>query len=171
MESISKSEYKWYAVYTKPRNEKKVVKELSIKGITNYCPLIKTLRQWSDRKKMVEEPLFRSYIFVNVSETEYYDAINTLGVVKYVTFGGKAVSIPENQIDIIKRTLNQNIDFEVSTKRFKKGEKIEVLHGSLAGLKGEIQTVSGKKTLLIRIDNIGYSLLVHIPQSNLKLTA
>ena len=171
MESISKSEYRWYAVYTKPRNEKKVVKELSIKGITNYCPLVKTLRQWSDRKKMVEEPLFRSYIFVNVSEIEYYDAINTLGVVKYITFGGKAVSIPENQINLIKRTLSQDLDFEVCTKKFKKGEKIEVLHGPLAGLNGEIQTISGKKHLLIRIDNIGYSLLVHIPQSNLKLIA
>ncbi len=111
----SKSEYRWYAVYTKPRNEKKVV--------------------------------------------------------KYVTFGGKAVAIPENQIDTIKRTLNQNLDFEVCTKRFKKGEKIEVLHGSLVGLNGEIQTISGKTHLLIRIDNIGYSLLVHIPQSNLKLIA
>jgi len=160
--------YKWYAVYTKPRHEKKLSAELSKKGITNYCPLIKTVKQWSDRKKTVEEPLFKSYIFVNVSEKEYYNAINSFGAVKYITFGGKATPIRDEQIENIKKVLDHNVDFSVSAEKFELGQHVEVEYGPLQGTKGEIVSYSGKNYLLLRIENIGYSLLLKVPATRLK---
>ncbi len=160
--------YKWYAVYTKPRHEKKLSLELTKKGITNYCPLITTVKQWSDRKKTVEEPLFKSYIFVNVSEEEYYNTLNTTGAVKYVSFGGKASPMRDEQIEAIKRVLENKIDFTVSSEAFEIGQKVEVDYGALQGTKGEIVSYSGNNYLLLRIDNIGYSLLVKVPATKLK---
>jgi len=160
--------YKWYAVYTKPRHEKKLALELSKKGITNYCPLITTVKQWSDRKKKVEEALFKSYIFVNVSEEEYYKAINTTGAVKYVSFGGKASPVPDEQIEAVKKILEHRIDFTLSSESFEIGQQVEVAYGALQGIRGEIVSYSGKNYLLLRIENIGYSLLVKVPASELK---
>ncbi len=154
--------YKWYVVYTKPRHERKIVKYLSDKGIKNYCPTIKTLKQWSDRKKKVEEPLFKSYVFVNVSEREYFDVLNTPGVVMYITFNGRAASIPDKQIEIIRGTLSSNVEFEITTKHFQKGELVEIREGHFAGVTGEIIQNNGKNRLLIRISHIEYSLLVHV---------
>jgi transcription antitermination factor NusG len=162
-------EYKWYVIYTKPRNEKKVAAELLAKGIEHYCPLIKTMRQWSDRKKVIEVPLFNSYLFVFVSEKEFFEVLTVKGVVKYITFERKAVAIPEYQIEAIKQTLLNEIKFEVSTENFKIGQKIEIINGVLSGVLGEIVTISGKKQLLLRIENIGYSLLININQSDTKI--
>ena len=79
-------ETKWYAVYTRPRFEKQVVKALLDQGIEGYLPLIKTMRQWSDRKKMVEVPLFSSYVFVHINRSAYDQVLQTQGVVKYISF-------------------------------------------------------------------------------------
>jgi len=85
----------WYAVYTRSRTEKQTQELLLRSGIEVYLPLVKNLKQWSDRKKWVEEPLFRSYLFVHISPAEYYDVLNIPGAVRYITFEGKAVAIPK----------------------------------------------------------------------------
>lgn len=158
---------KWYAVYTKPRNEKKIANTLTTKGIENYCPLYITERQWSDRKKKVEVPLFSSYIFVHVDKKDYYEALNTKGILKYVSFSGEAVVIQDKQIEIIKQILTEKIEFELSIRTFKKGEKVKIQKGILNGLEGEIVTIDGKENFLIRIENIAYSLLLKIEKSAL----
>jgi transcription antitermination factor NusG len=96
----------WYALYTNPRSEKRAHAELISKGIDSYLPLQRTLKQWSDRKKWVEEPLFRSYLFVYIPQNQYFEVLNTPGVVRYVTFEGKAVPIPPKQIEAIKYFLS-----------------------------------------------------------------
>ena len=77
---------KWYAIYTRPRAEKQVCQRLVEQGIEAYLPIRKTMRQWSDRKKMVEVPLFTSYVFVHIDRRFYDDVVRTHGVVKYITF-------------------------------------------------------------------------------------
>ena len=87
-------EKKWYAVYTKPRWEKKIDSVLARKGIESWCPLQKVQRQWSDRKKTIEEPLFKSYVFVHVDEQERVKVLMTDGVLNYVFYLGKPAAIP-----------------------------------------------------------------------------
>lgn len=154
---------RWYAAYTKPRNEKKVYDRLVSAGIETYLPLQKRLKQWSDRKKMVEEPLFRSYIFVKITQKDYYIVLNTLGLVRYITFEGKAVPIPENQIDQIKQLLEQNIEVEAIDEKLEPGTMVEVKFGSLMGLEGELIEHHGKKKVIVRIEHISHSLLVTLP--------
>ncbi len=156
-------EYRWYAVYCRSRQEKLVERDLLEDGYEVYLPILKKLRVWSDRKKWVDMALFPSYIFVHVSNKEYYQILQHYAVVKYVSFGGAASPMPDHHIDAIKRLLGENLDFEVSTERFRPGQAVEIGVGPMAGCKGEIIKVAGKKQLLIRLENIGYSLMVKVP--------
>jgi len=164
---MQEKELKWRVIYTKSRQEKKVSNLLTERGIQNYLPTIKTLKQWSDRKKKVEEVLFKSYVFVNLDEREYYEALKVPGVVKYVSFGGKAATITERQVETIKSTINNEIEFEISADYFKKGDLIKIKRGPLKGANGELVSWSGKKKLLVRINEIGYSLIVHLTPDDL----
>jgi len=161
--------YYWHVIYTKSRQEKKLAENYEESGIQYYLPLIKTIKQWSDRKKKVEEVLFKSYIFVYVSESEYYQALKFPGAVKYVSIEGKAAKIPENQIETIKNTLANKVEFTISPDYFKKDKHVEIINGPLKGAKGEIISLNGKKKLLIRIEQIGYSLVVHVSPDSIKI--
>ncbi len=161
--------YNWYALYTFPRFEKKVYTRLVDRKIEAYLPLQKKLRKWKDRKKWVEEPLIRSYIFVKVSESEYYNALNVEGAVKYISFSGKAATIPEWQIIAMQKLLNTEHDVTISTKIFKPGTVIRIASGVLAGFEGELISYMGKKRVLIRISQIGQSLIVTLPLSDLDM--
>ncbi len=167
---LGKQSCQWYAIYTRANNEKKLFDNLQEKNVECYLPMRKVLKIWSDRKKWVEEPLFKSYIFVKVSYKDFFSALNTTGAVCYVSFGGRAQSIPEAQIDIIKSFLSQN-DHEVTLtyERIQKGVAVEVLHGSLKGIKGEVSNILGQTRLLIRIDSMNCSLYANISREEVKL--
>lgn len=161
--------YSWHAIYTRSRAEKKLFSELCSRNIECYLPLQKELRQWSDRSKWVEEPLLRSYLFVKVSEREYYDVINSSFALRYVTFGGKAVSIPEQQIDALRiflADLNRKVD--LSLDNLEKGESVEVISGPLKGVQGEIIQIKGKNRIVIRFDSLGTCVYTDISLDTVK---
>lgn len=155
-------EYRWYAAYTKSRSEKKVLKRLTENGFEAYLPIRRKRHQWSDRLKWVEEPLIRSYIFIRVNERDYYNAINTPGLVCYVTFEGKAAPIPDRQIDVLKMLLHEGAEIEVSNDRFAPGEKIIVVSGTLVGMQGEMIEYRGRKKVLVRLGTTGTNILVTV---------
>lgn len=159
---------KWFALYTKSRAEKRVYEELVDKGITTYLPLDKKLKQWSDRKKWVEEPFIRSYIFVNIEFDNLDKALNTPGVVTVVRFEGKPAPVQEKQIEIIKSILNSNEDYEICSETFEPGEKVRVDGGLLKGLEGELVHHLNKFKVLVRIETINQNILIRINPSYLK---
>ena len=159
----------WYALYTKPRAEKKTHAALTRKGIESYLPLVKTLKQWSDRKKMVEEPLFRSYLFVHIPIGSYYDMLNTPGVVRCVTFEGRPVMIPEQQILAVRMYVDEKEILPVNTGIFSPGKEVEVIRGPLRGLTGELVTFSGQNKVRIEVDVVGQSVWLTIPVNYLKV--
>lgn len=160
---MSIGEYHWYAVYTNPRAEKKTYTLLTQRGFEAYLPLLKLLKQWSDRKKWVEEPLFRSYLFVRVSEREYLDVLQVQGVVKYITFSGKAAIIRDEQIDTIKLLLSSEAELDITEHEFKKGEQVTIKAGPFIGLKGELIDLQSSKRFLVRFDQLGKSIVLNIP--------
>ena len=161
--------YYWYALYTKSRQEKKVYTEMLKRGLVAYLPLETKIKQWSDRKKKVEEPMIRSYVFVKTSEKEYYDILNITGIVHYVTFEGKAASIPEWQIEAMRKMNDYHAPHTYSGEKFMKGEKVIIEAGPLKGYEGEvINDNKGNKKLIIRIENLGYSMVVENPGSTIK---
>jgi transcription antitermination factor NusG len=161
--------YHWFAVYTKSRREKELERDLIEDGFDVYLPKINRLRVWSDRKKWVEMPIFPGYIFVRVSNLEYYQVLSHPAAVKYVGFGGIPARIPERQLDAVKRILGLNLNMEVTTENFRKGEVVEINAGPMSGCRGEIINVSSKKKLLLRIQDIGYSLVVSVPPAYLEM--
>ncbi len=159
------SDKRWFAVYTLPRAEKKVSERLSKVGIEHYLPLLKTLKKWSDRKKWVEEPLFKSYLFVKISEAEYYKVLNTIGIVRYITFTGKAVPVPENDIEIIKKLLVEYPDDLEAVENLEAGTPIEIIAGPMMGVQGSLVDYRGEKRASIRVEYINQSILISIPSS------
>ena len=160
-------EKKWFAVYTKSRSEKRVYERLLQNNIESYLPLQKTLKQWSDRKKWVEQPLFTSYVFVHIEQKDYQSVLQTDGVVKFIGFEGRAVSIPEGQINSLKLLVDSQADIEVSTMDFEEGREVKVAVGPMKGLLGKLVKQGSKKRFIVRIDQINQSLLVNIPISYL----
>jgi transcription antitermination factor NusG len=161
-------EKKWYAIYTKPRWEKKVAAWLDEKEIENYLPLIKTLKIWSDRKKWIQEPLFKSYIFVHVDRQEFIPALQTPGAVKYVSFENKAVSIPPLQIEAVKTFIESGEDLHTDIPDIKIGDRVLIIRGSIKGLEGTLVKYHQKHRVRIMIDGIKQSLYLNLPLSHLR---
>ena len=167
---LKKMTYEWYAVYVRANSEKKVFDSLVEKNIECYLPKRRVLKYWSDRKKWVEEPLFKCYIFVKVSHKEFFNVLNTTGAVCYVSFGGRAQSIPEIQINNVKTFLAQSEhEITVSHERIQKGVLIEVLHGSFKGIKGEVVNILGQSRLLVRVDSMNCCLYANIDKDEVAL--
>lgn len=158
----------WFALYTKSRNEKKVHALLQARGIESFLPVQKTLKQWSDRKKWVEEPLIRSYVFVCISEREYFDVLNTPGAVRFVFFEGKAAVIPEWQINAIKHILSSGEDVEVTDLHLEPGDRVMITRGPFRNIQGELIRFKGQRKVVLRIDHIGHSLILDISPADLE---
>ncbi len=159
----------WYAVYARSRAEKKAALELQYQNIEHYLPLIKRLKQWSDRKKWVEEPLFRSYVFVHIEQKDYYKVLQNPHLVRYITFEGKAVPIPVQQIEAIRYFLEEIEPEEPDNIEWIKGKSVEVISGDLTGLTGELVEVNGKHKVRVQIDVIGKSISIYIPKNKLRV--
>jgi transcription antitermination factor NusG len=161
-------ECKWYAIYTNPRAEKLVYQRLVEDEIETFLPLQKTFRVWSDRKKLIEKPLLPSYIFVNTIAKHFPQIYKIKGVVKLVSFEGKPVSIPKNQIDNLRLLVDSDADIEVTSENFAQGDNVEVISGSLVGLTGELIKIGSKNRVVIRIDRLDQNLVVKIPKAFLR---
>lgn len=162
-----KAVLRWYAVYVKSRYEKKTSKLLEDRHIETYLPLIGRLKQWSDRKKMVDEPLFKSYLFVHTDLKNYYDILNTPGIVKFVGFEGKPVPVPDNQLVAVKEYIGE-YDGEEDINQFQElheGQLVEITYGPMRGLVGRLVEIKGKQRLLVNIEAVGQSLPISVPRS------
>jgi transcription antitermination factor NusG len=157
---------KWYAVYTKPRWEKKVNSLLLQKGIEAYCPLNKIRRKWSDRIKTIEEPLFKSYVFVKVTDEDRTNVRMTNGVVNFVYWNGKPAIIKEKEIQTIKRFLDEYENVEVVKMELAPGDRVQVIAGPMMDKEGKVIEVKNKIAKLC-IDSLGYMLIAYIDKSKL----
>jgi len=154
--------YKWYPVYTNPRAEKKAHQALTDKGINAYLPLHRQLKQWSDRKKWVEEPFIKSYLFVNIIESEQAEVLMTKGISRFIYFSGKIASMPDRQIEDLKLLMASPYELEITEDNLQAGEKITIKAGPLKGMIGEIIAYQSQKKLILRLDNLGCSIIVNV---------
>mgnify|MGYP003469324475 FL=1 len=166
--TIDKDNKKWFAIYVKSRSEKKVLKLLEDIGVESFLPLITRVKQWSDRKKKVEEPLFRSYLFVNIPLSDYYTVLNVNGVVKFITFEKKPVPVPDNQIIAIKEYLNDTELHSIDYEDFKEGELVRIKSGQMKDLIGRFIKINGKHRVIIDIEAVGQSIPINIARSNVE---
>jgi transcription antitermination factor NusG len=160
-------EKKWYALYTKARHEKKVEKQIVEKKIETYLPMNRILRQWSDRKQWVEEPLFRSYLFVRADASERYRAVQAYGAVHWVTFRGEHTIVPNEEIDTIQRILRENPSVE-ACDNLEIGEEIEITHGPMTGIKGKLEEYRGEGRIVVSVPSIRQALRFNVNKSEVR---
>lgn len=167
---MSDNEKMWHALYVRPRSEKKVANELIDMGFEVYLPVITVVRQWSDRRKKVIEPLFKSYLFVRSNEKEYYTVRNVFGVVKFVVFEGKVANVPDNQIAAIKKYVREyeGEDDTNVVSTLQEGQMVRITTGGMKGLVGRLVSFNGKKRLLINIETVGQYIPVDIARSKVE---
>ena len=164
------NEMHWHALYVRSRAEKKVYDQLVDQGYEAYLPLITRVKQWSDRKKKVEEPLFKSYVFVRNNERQHYFVLGVYGVVRFVTFEHEAVVVPEKQILAIKKYIDNPVENEEDLKNIdlKEGQLVRITNGPMQGLTGRLISVKSKRRLLVNIDVVGQSIPVSLPRTKVE---
>lgn len=145
----------WMAIYTKPRSEKKAAERLTRNNIEVYCPLQTTLRQWSDRKKKVQVPIFPSYIFVHINESERITILSDPSVLNFVYHLGKPAIIRDKEIEILMQFLGDDDSYEeVSIHQYNKGDKVDIIAGPFQEYKGEVDEIS-KSHVTLLIESLG----------------
>ncbi len=157
----------WYAVYTRPRHEKKVYDQLVENELEVFLPLIKRVRQWKDRKKKVDMPLFPSYLFVHFDYKYRFDILNIKGVVKIINFKGEPAVVPDWQIDSLKKMLTRPEIIHLE-HYIQPGELVEVLEGPFKGMRGSVKIIKGESRLVVSIEGLMQTVSVDIDASMLK---
>lgn len=153
---------RWHPVYTQPRAEKKAYQALIDKGIVAYLPLSRQLKQWSDRKKWVEEPLIKSYLFVYITEQQRTEILMTKGIARFIYFSSKIATMPSQQIEDLKLLMASPYELSITEENLASGEKILIKAGPLKGMTGEIVSYRSQKQLALKLENLGYSIVVNI---------
>jgi transcription antitermination factor NusG len=161
---------KWYVVYTKPRWEKKVYRLFEERGIGAYCPLNRVRKKWSDRVKWVEEPLFKSYVFVNVAEEELTEIRLVNGVVNFVYWLGKPAVVKEREIEVIRKFLNEYDEIRVEPVELKKDTKVTIRKGALMDKEAKVMKVLNNRVQVV-IESIGFALVAVVDKSNIAVSA
>jgi transcription antitermination factor NusG len=164
MESIKK----WYAIYTRPRWEKKVAELLTRKKIENYCPVNRVYRQWSDRKKIVQEPLFTSYVFVNIDKTEQLTVRSTDGVINFVYWLSKPAVIRNEEIDIIKHFLNEYDNIKLEKVEVKTNDVVRIISGPLMEYKGLVVSLKSKSVKIL-LPSLGYMMYAEVSTNSIEI--
>lgn len=160
----------WYAIYTKPRWEKKVDEVLKLKGVESYCPLRKIRKKWSDRYKIVNEPLFKSYLFVNAEKSELSNIREVNGVVNFVYWNGKPAIVKEREIDDIRRFMNEYDFVELFPLDVKINDRIKIEKGVMMDREGDVLKVN-KKTVEVVVESLGYKIVALVSKSSISLLA
>lgn len=144
----------WYVVYTKPKWEKKVAEKLAEVGIECYCPLITQIKQWSDRKKAVEVPLFNSYVFVQLEDNDRNSVFQISGVVRYLFWLGKPAIVKDGEIEIIKTSLSAPNISDISVTSIQVGDRIKLETGAFSNQDAIVQEISNTYYTLV-LESLG----------------
>jgi transcription antitermination factor NusG len=161
-------EKNWYAVYTKPRWEKKVHGLLLENGFEAYCPLNKVQKKWSDRLKLVEEPLFKSYVFVRVTETGKPAVRMIRGVVNFVYWMGKPAIVRDQEIATIRKFLDEYRNVKAEALVLAPDAKVKIQRGAFMDKEAKVLKIQGSRVQVV-IHSIGYSLVAFIDKSNITM--
>ena len=161
------ADQKWYALYTKPRWEKKIHLSLQKRGFESYCPLNKVRRKWSDRIKVIEEPLFKSYLFVRLDEAEKTDVRYVDGVLNFVYWNGKPAVVKGEEIIEIKKFMSEYEDVQVKKIDVKPADKVVINQGVMMGASGMVSRVLSNNIVEVVIDSLGLALTAKFDKQKL----
>ena len=158
----------WYVLYTKPRNEKKVAERLSAAGYNVYCPLHRVKRQWSDRTKVVEEPLFKRYLFIQVEDKRRDEVFNYPGAVRYLFWLRRPAIVRESEILTIQKWLGQYDHSDIDISDILPGDYVRITSGPFTGEQAILLEKSNKKAV-VQLRELGLQLSLSLSNSDLSV--
>ncbi|HXB94098.1 MAG TPA: UpxY family transcription antiterminator [Puia sp.] len=158
----------WYAVYTRPRWEKKVAEHLAKNKFESYCPLNRVLRQWHDRKKFVQEPLFASYVFVRTEECRHVELSRISGIVNLVYWLRKPAVIREDEIEAIRHFTHQFPNVQLEKTAVNVDDRVRVIKGPLITQEGNIIAVKSR-TVKIALPSLGYIMVAEVEKQHIEI--
>jgi transcription antitermination factor NusG len=161
-------ETNWYAVYTRPQWEKKVADLLTRKQIINYCPLNRVMRKWSDRRKIVHEPLFKSYVFVRISNKEMLPVLQTEGIINFVCWLKKPAVIRDEEIELIKDFLNEHTNVSLEKIDMSVNDLVRIVKGPLMEYKGKLIEINNNK-VKVKLPSLGFMMIVEVEKSAIEI--
>ena len=164
---MNETDFNWYAVKTRPRWEKKISLIFADRGIEHYCPLNKVVKQWSDRKKIILEPVFKTYVFVNVEEQKKWDVKKIDGVINFVYWLGKPAIIRQEEIATIKKFLNEFYDVQIQPIGLHLNQKIRVTQGILMNYEGTILEIFGNR-VIVKLQGLNLQLNAHFNKKDIQ---
>lgn len=159
---------RWYAIYTRPHWEKKAADLLTRKQLENYCPVMKVPKKWADRKKIILQPLFTSYVFVRLADAEFVPALQTDGVLTFVNWLGKPAVIRDEEIQAIQAFLAEHPVVTVERVNVNVKDSVRIINGPLKSLEGEIREVN-KSTVKVYLPSLGYMLMAEVERNNIEI--
>jgi len=159
---------KWHVAYTYARCEKKVDQRAKLQGLNTYLPLMVEERQWSDRIKKVETPLFLNYIFIKGTPREVDSFRQIKEVVNFVYYNSKLATIKDSEIETIKKVVQGRNSFSAEPKLYKVGTKVKITKGAFVGVEGLLVKNNNKNKFVIQISTLGQSICVDVPLSYLE---
>jgi transcription antitermination factor NusG len=158
----------WYAVYTRPRWEKKVASLMAKKGIEHYCPLNKVVRQWSDRKKIILEPLFKSYVFIRITQEGLLKVRQTDGVLNLVYWLGKPAVIRDEEIETIQRFLNEHENVLLEKTEVNINDEVCIMTGPFLDHKGRVIEITNK-LVKVHLPSLGYAMVAKVARESVRV--
>ena len=160
---------RWFAVVTKYKCEKSVLRALNLKGVKACVPQQELIRMHGTRKRKVTVPIISCYAFVKITSQEYVKVLETENVAKFVSFNKQLISIPDDEINMLKIIANEITDpVTAMAGSYKEGDKVEIISGKLTGLKGSLVSIKGKRKFVIELKNMGFSLHLQIEPKYLR---
>lgn len=159
---------RWYAVKTKYKCEKYVVEQILKKGVEAYVPLLARTRRYTRKIKKYNVPLINCYVFVRIDSKERVRVLRTQYVIGFLEFGGNVQPIPDHEMELMRRIVGELADVTVDPVTWAPGDEVEVICGSLTGLKGTLTERRGKSELIVVLESIGYELRVEIDERMLR---
>lgn len=156
-------EARWFAVYVKYKREKVVKKLLQQKGIEVYLPLQKVTRRYVRKIKHLELPLINCHLFVKIKQSEYVPVLETENVVNFLKLARNLISIPEKEIEVMKRVVGENLAVSIEPRELVKGDKVEITAGSLIGMQGILTDNQGSKNVIIELERSGFQMRLNVP--------
>jgi transcription antitermination factor NusG len=160
------SQQHWHVLYTKPRNEKKVAERLLGAGYTVYCPLQKVRRQWSDRVKVVEEPLFKGYLFIKIEEKKRDEVFTYPGTVRYLFWLRRPAVVHEEEIHTIQRWLGEYDPEDIDISDIKSGDYVRIISGPFTGEQAVLLDKTNKKAV-VQLKELGIQLSLSLSNNDL----
>ncbi|WP_212004690.1 transcription termination/antitermination protein NusG [Chitinophaga sp. HK235] len=162
----------WYVLYTRPNRERAIASHLERRAMDFYLPTIRVCKKWSDRKKVVESPLFSSYIFVNLhSSSDYFTSLEIPGTIEYIRFGKQLAGVSESVVKSLRIVVDSKKELLLCRENIATGEPLHITDGPLSGLECEMVQYHGRDKILVRVTLLSRVILVDMPVGSLTRAA